>query len=329
MYFWVFDYQEGLSLYIVFGFMWYNEGYILNYYCDGQVVQFWGCVLFVNCCLVLLVGVGLYCYFDMVLVVEGCGYLNMYGWGVLMSVCVVYYMLYCWIVQFQVNCVQVFGGFDMMLVMFGVGYQFDVFDMLGLCDIVLLCMCKVMYNEVMVMFGEMILNSCLLLLMFGGSIEYWCGFMCLFDWIVMWMYEGVKQLVCCNGIVFELWFMCVFLNDKVMLLVGVGVYFIVNQCNCEGQLGLGDGWFFGIVLILVSYWIFDCWFMCVIWNCVVMCYDCDIDVIQVGVGYWFQFGVFIGLLFVLCVVVWIDLVDDMLQCVECVLFCVMFWIEIQ
>lgn len=286
-YSWAMDYQEGLGPYTAVGFTWYNEGHIPDHHRDGQSIQFWGRLPLANRRFVLSAGVGPYRYFDTVPAVEGRGYSDSHGWGVLMSVRAAYYTSHRWVAQLQLNRAQVFSGPDTTSVMFGIGYQLDAPDTPGPRDTPLTRTGKVTNNEVTAMLGETILNSRSSPSTLGGSLEYRRGLTQAIDWTATWMYEGAKQSIRRNGIASELWLTRAFLNDKVTLAAGAGAYFTIDQRNRRDQPGPGDGRISGIVSISASYRLSDRWLTRITWNRVVTRYNRDTDVIQAGLGYRF------------------------------------------
>jgi hypothetical protein len=283
---WAFDYQEGLGKYAAAGFTWYNEGHLPSHHRDGQSVQLWGRLPLDRRRFVLSAGVGPYRYFDTEAAAEGRGYSNTHGWGVLMSVRAAYYTSHRWILQLQANRVHTFSGPDTTSVMFGIGYQLDAPDTPGPRDYAAGRLDRVTHNEVTGMIGETILNSRTSPSSLGASVEYRRGIAKYVDWTATYLYEGSKRQTRRNGVASELWLTRAFLDDKITLAAGAGMYVAVDQRNIHGS-DTGDGRLSGIVSISASYRLGRRWLTRLTWNRVVTRYDRDTDVIQAGLGYRF------------------------------------------
>ncbi|GAB7539302.1 hypothetical protein BGC_55260 [Burkholderia sp. 3C] len=283
---WALDYREGLGPYAAASFTWNNEGHLPNHHRDGQTVQFWGQLPLDRRRIVLSAGIGPYRYFDTEAASQGRGYSNTHGWGVMMSVRAAYYTSHRWVTQLQLNRIHTFSGPDTTALLFGVGYQLDAPDTPGPRDEAAGRPDRVTHNEISAMVGETILNSRSSPTSLGASAEYRRGLMTYLDWTATYLYEGSKRATRRNGVATELWATRAFLNDKLTLAAGAGMYVAVDQRDIRG-VSTGDGRLSGIVSISASYRLNDRWTTRVTWNRVVTRYDRDTDVIQAGIGYRF------------------------------------------
>ncbi|ACR30162.1 Hypothetical protein bglu_1g30990 [Burkholderia glumae BGR1] len=283
---WAFDYREGLGKYAAAGFTWYNEGHLPSHHRDGQSVQLWGRLPLGRRRFVLSAGVGPYRYFDTEAAGQGRGYSNTHGWGVLMSVRAAYYGSRRWLLQVQANRVHTFSGPDTTSMMFGIGYQLAAPDRPGPCDYATGRLDRVTNQEVTGMIGETILNSRSSPSSLGASVEYRRGIAKHLDWTATYLYEGSKRQIRRNGVATELWLTRAFLDDRIALAAGAGLYVAVDQRHMRGS-NTGDGRLSCIVSISASYRLGRSWLTRLTWKRVVTRYDRDTDVIQAGLGYRF------------------------------------------
>lgn len=111
-----------LNDYLLVYFVYLNEGYLLDYYCDGFVVLGLFCWL-VGSCVVFELLVGL--YFSMDIMYVDNQVCNEKCWGVCVLVVVWYYFVFnCFFFKLQYNYVQMFSGFNFDVVLFGIGLDF-------------------------------------------------------------------------------------------------------------------------------------------------------------------------------------------------------------
>jgi hypothetical protein len=286
-YSWAFNYQEGLGQYFAGSFSWLNEGHIPDHHRDGQLLQLWGRIPVGNPKFVLQAGIGPYRYFDTTTAGQGGSYSDTHGWGVVYSVRAAYYASNRWITQLQLNRVHVQRGPDATSVMFGVGYQLDAPDTPGPRDRAAGSATKVTNNEVAVYLGKTIVNSTSSPSALGGAIEYRRGLAKYLDVTLGYLHEGSSKLARRDGVTSQLWATRAFLNDKVTLAAGAGVYYAINENENSESPGPGAGKVSGLVTIAGSYRFTQRWDARLEWNRVVTCYDRDTDVIFAGAGYRF------------------------------------------
>lgn len=284
-YTWAINYQEGLGKYFAASFTWLNEGHIPNHHRDGQMIQLWARLPAASPQFVLQAGIGPYRYFDTTTALQGGSYSNVHGWGVVYSVRAAYYASNRWITQLQLNRVHVQRGPDSTGVMLGVGYQLDAPDTPGPRDWAASSSSRVTNNEVAVYLGKTIVNSTSSPGALGGAVEYRRGLAKYLDVTVGYMHEGSSKVSRRDGFTSQLWATRAFLNDKVTLGVGAGLYYAINENENSASPGPGAGKFSGLVTIASSYRFANHWDARLEWNRVVTRYNRDTDVILAGVGY--------------------------------------------
>ncbi len=286
-YTWAFNYQEGLGQYFAASFSWLNEGHVPDHHRDGQLLQLWGRVPLGNPKFILQAGIGPYRYFDTTTADQGGSYSDTHGWGVVYSVRAAYYASSRWIAQLQLNRVHVQRGPDATSVMFGVGYQLDAPDSPGPRDWASSSTANVTNNEVAAYLGKTIVNSTSSPSALGGALEYRRGLARYLDVTLGYLHEGSSKLARRDGITSQLWATRAFLNDKVTLAVGAGLYYAINENENSESPGPGAGKVSGLVTIAGSYRLTQHWDARLEWNRVVTRYDRDTDVIFAGAGYRF------------------------------------------
>ncbi|CAB3750685.1 hypothetical protein LMG29739_01122 [Paraburkholderia solisilvae] len=284
-YSWAFDYQEGLGKYAALGITWLNEGHLPAHHRDGPSVQLWGRLPLENRRFVLSAGVGPYRYSD---TTNGGpdGFMNDHGVGALMSVRAAYYTSDRWIMQVQLNRVQISGGPNTTGVLFGIGYQLDAPDEPGPRDRPLARTDRVTGNEFTVLAGETIKNSLNSESGFSTSVEYRRGLFKYVDWTASYMHENVPAAVRRNGLASQLWLTRAFFNEHLTLAAGVGPYYAIDTFNGPGSAGI-KGTISGLISLSASYRLSKHWLTRVTWNRVVTRTSLDADLIQAGIGYRF------------------------------------------
>jgi len=284
-YSWAFDYQEGLGKYAALGITWLNEGHIPDHHRDGQSIQLWGRLPLDDKRFVLSAGAGPYRYSDTTTGGPN-GFQNDHGWGALMSVRAAYYTSRRWVLQMQLNRVQVHGGPSTTGVLFGVGYQLDAPSEPGPRERPLPRNDRVTNNEITVLAGETIKNSLNSETGFSSGLEYRRGLFKYVDWSATYFHENNPAAVRRNGIASQLWLTRAFFNERLTLAAGAGVYYAIDVFNEPGSAGI-KGTLSGIVSLSASYRFARHWDTRLTWNRVVTRSSLDADLIQAGIGYRF------------------------------------------
>jgi hypothetical protein len=284
-YSWAFDYQEGLGKYAALGITWLNEGHLPDHHRDGQSVQLWGRLPLADRRFVLSAGVGPYRYSDTTS--EGPnGFMNTHGWGALMSVRAAYYTSRRWIMQMQLNRVQINGGPGTTGLLFGIGYQLDAPGEPGPRDRPLPRNGRVTGNELTVMAGTTIKNSLNSETGFSSSVEYRRGLFKYLDWTLTYLHENNPAAVRRNGLATQLWLTRAFFDEHLTLAVGAGAYYAIDVFNDPGSDGI-KGTVSGTVSLSASYRLGKHWDTRLTWNRVVTRSSLDADLIQAGIGFRF------------------------------------------
>ncbi|MFC0690604.1 hypothetical protein [Paraburkholderia humisilvae] len=284
-YSWAFDYHEGLGKYAALGITWLNEGHLPDHHRDGQSIQLWGRLPLTERRFVLSAGVGPYRYSDTVSSGPN-GFMNDHGWGALMSVRAAYYTSHRWIMQVQLNRVQINGGPNTTGILFGIGYQLDAPDEPGPRDRPMARNDRVTNNEFTVLAGETIKNSLDSESGFSTSVEYRRGIFKYVDWTATYMHENLPAAVRRNGLASQLWLTRAFFNERLTLAAGAGAYYAIDVFNQPGSAGI-KGTISGLVSLSASYRLSKHWLTRITWNRVVTRTSLDADMIQAGIGYRF------------------------------------------
>ncbi|QGZ63259.1 hypothetical protein [Paraburkholderia acidisoli] len=286
-YSWAMDYTEGFGNYFAGSISWLNEGHIPDHHRDGQTIQAWARLPLAQRRLVFALGVGPYRYFDTEAASKGEGYSNTHGWGVVYSARATYYSAHRWTANLQLNRVQVTNGPSTTALMLGVGYQLDAPDTPGPREFALPRTHDVTHNEITLMAGETILNSLDSQTSAAESIEYRRGLTHFLDATVGYLHEGNGISARRDGATAQLWLTRAFLDDKLTLGFGAGVYAAIHHGDHPDDRDTGDGILSGLVSVSASYRMTQHWDARVTWNRVVTRYSRDTDVILGGIGYRF------------------------------------------
>lgn len=286
-YSWSMDYTEGFGEYFAGSIEWLNEGHIPDHHRDGQVIQGWFRLPLAQRRIVLALGVGPYRYFDTEAATQGLGYANTHGWGVVYSARATWYASNRVTANLQLNRVQVANGASTTAVLLGIGYQLDAPDTPGPRDWALPRTHDVTNNEITVMAGETILNSLQSQTSAAESIDYRRGLWHFVDGTIGYLHEGNGIEARRDGATAQLWLTRAFLNDKLTLGFGAGLYAAIHHGRNGDDRDTGDGILSGLVSVSASYRVTQHWAARVTWNRVVTRYSRDTDVILGGIGYRF------------------------------------------
>ncbi|WP_158940879.1 hypothetical protein [Burkholderia sp. S171] len=285
-YSWAIDYTEGFGRYFAGSITWLNEGHIPGHHRDGQAAQAWFRLPVANQRVVFALGAGPYRYFDTEAAAEGDGYSNTHGWGVLYSARASWYTSHRWTANLQLNRVQLWHGTSTTAVLVGIGYQLDGPDEPGPRDFAIPRLYNVTNNEISLMAGETILNSLQSPTSIAESFEYRRGLTKFIDATVGYLHEGNGLLARRDGLTAQLWLTRAFLNERLTLGIGAGVYAAIHHDD-DSERPSGDGILSGLVSVSGSYRLTSHWAARVTWNRVVTRYSRDTDVLLGGVSYRF------------------------------------------
>jgi hypothetical protein len=286
-YAWAIEYAHGLSNNTFVTFAWHNEGHLEDHHRDGPAVQFWGHIDLLDQHLSLVLGAGPYSYFDTAQAAQGASYNNDHGLGMIYSAGLNWYTRSRWFLQLRANHIETDSDVDTSALLLGVGYQLTTPSGVGPRTIAPPFKKKTTNNEITFFVGRTILNSFSSESSTASAIEYRRGLNDYLDWTVAWLHEGAHHIIRRNGVTSQLWLVRAFVNDRLMLGIGAGGYFVVNKeqhaSNSEGN----DERLSGILTTTASYRFNPQWFARLSWNRIMTGYDRDTDVILTGIGYRF------------------------------------------
>ena len=141
-------------------------------------------------------------------------------------------------------------------------------------------------NELTMLVGRTIVNS------FGSepatasSIEYRRSLLRNVDWTIAWLDEGDNSMILRNGLTTQLWLADAFLDDRLVLGAGGGVYRAVDA-HPGAQPEKGGTFYAGVASMTAGYRIRARWRLRATWSRIITDYDRDTDVILGGIGYLF------------------------------------------
>jgi hypothetical protein len=171
--------------------------------------------------------------------------------------------------------------------MLGVGYQLD-YSQGHSPSTVAQTSEKTTGNEVTVLIGRTIVNSCDSEKSTAQSIEYRRGIWRYMDWTIAWIDEGDNRLIRRNGILSQVWAVRAFFDDHLTLGVGLGPYFLIDRYRSARQNEDEDtDTVAGVISLSVSYRFNPNWLVRLSWNRIATTYNRDTDMLMAGPGYRF------------------------------------------
>ncbi|MGD8476327.1 MAG: hypothetical protein PVI98_04215 [Burkholderiales bacterium] len=286
-YSWDLEYLHALGEHGAISIAWLNEGHFENNHRDGQTVQFWLRGRAFDPRLVFSAGIGPYFYYNTARASEGASYSDDHGWGGVLSASAKWYGRHRWFYELRVQRVAVNGGFHTTALLGGIGYQLQAPSSPGPVTKPRNVAEKTTGRELTVYAGQTIVNSFESESGLARAIEYRQGISPHVDWSVAWLHEGDAQQVRRNGIVAQLWLVRDFLQKRVALSAGGGMYIAVDKYRTNQEGEEDDETIAGMVAFSASYRFSQRWLTRVSWNRVVTVYNRDTDVILLGLGYRF------------------------------------------
>ena len=286
-YSWDLEYVHALGEHGAVSIAWLNEGHFDNHHRDGQTVQFWIRERVFDPRLLLSAGIGPYFYYDTARASEGASYSDDHGWGGVLSASAKWYGRHRWFYELRLQRVIANAGFDTTALLGGVGYQLEQPTSPGPVTKPIEFSELTTERELTVYVGQTIVNSFNSELGLARAIEYRQGISPHVDWSVAWLHEGDARLVRRNGILAKLWLVRDFLQKRVALSAGTGIYIAVDNFRTDQEDEEGDETIAGVVAFSASYRFSSRWLTRVSWNRTVTDYNRDTDVILIGLGYRF------------------------------------------
>lgn len=286
-YAWKMEYRQGLGEHFEFSYSWLNEGHVTDHHRDGYSLQLWARDSFLDQRVSLSLGAGAYRYYDTATANTTDGYSDVHGFAALFSADVAAYMGKGWIVRAEAS--RTLAGsksIDTWDFLFGFGYQLEPTHQPGPRPWPDRQVEKTTSSEITLFAGESVVNSFDSPKSFATSFEYRRGLSRHFDVSAALLYEGDSNVARRGGLIVQGWFGRAFLNDRLALSLGVGLYAAIDR---HGEAATGDGsmTLAGMVTPSVSYRFAEHWHARFSWNRTVTTDDTDTDVFQMGFGYRF------------------------------------------
>lgn len=284
-YSWQLEFRKKLGNHVLASFTYLNEGHLPAHHRDGNALQLWATNDILNRHLSLAAGIGPYYYYDTITGATGGTHRNTHGLGAVASLATVLHTGTPWLFQVRANWVTTFDKLDTVSVLAGIGYQLDKPEQPPLSGAPQSQPEMTTANEVTLFAGRTLTNSSAPDHSGSVSIEYRRGLLRNLDWSVAWLYEGNNRLISRHGLTSQLWAVKAFLNNRMTLGAGVGIYFALDKLARQRQDG--DHVISAIGTLTASYRLDPRWSLRISWNRIVTNYDRDTDVLLGGVGYGF------------------------------------------
>jgi hypothetical protein len=285
-YSWQLEYIEKLGDNLGLGVMHLNEGHVPNHHRDGNALHLWARTWLLDRRLSLAAGIGPYYYYDTIPATSSKGYENDHGVGAIFSSAVTWHTDSRWLFQLRANWVENFDNFNSFSALAGIGYQFGEPAATEPEKMSSVPSVEKAKNEITLYAGQTIVNSLNSQKSLALATEYRRRIHPYVDWTGTWLYEGDSRLTRRNGLASQLWAVRDFLNDRLSLGIGGGVYLPINERKSPHKSSIFRT-VCGIITLTSSYTILPPWDVRVSWNRIITDYNHDADVILGGVGYRF------------------------------------------
>lgn len=292
---WQLSYREDLGDYFAYSVSWINEGHLTGHHRDGPACQFWGRKDLLKGKLSLAGGMGPYLFFD-TLQNGGPLYKDIqHGWAGVGSLSATWHTESGWMVQLLGNYVVADSNINTASILLGIGYDLDK---LGRPNSIRSVKpqpatnadndVKDMNNEITVFLGGAIINASKnSQTSISTGIEYRRGIVPYLDWTIGWLYEGDMDLLRRGGLTTQVWPTKSFLDNRIRLGMGLGMYVALDTRYQPGTGEDEDETILGLITPTISYRFAGPWLVRLSWNRTVSRYDRDTDVILIGIGYGF------------------------------------------
>jgi len=263
---------------------WMNEGHLQDHERDGAAAQAWWRVSFLEKRVSLGVGAGVYRYFDTQLLPDS-GYRNVHGWAPVYGLTATYYPRGHWFLEAAVSHAHPSDNFDATCYLAGVGYRLwkerepEVGSVAGTFRE------RTTGFEVTPFLGQVVVNSAGNPFGVGGGVEFRLGVERHLDWTVTWLQESVPDVMHRVGIGTQLWLVDQYLNRRLALGFGAGLYPFVDYEPPAGSDESRSVDVAGLLTITAAYRLPGRWLVRFLWNRVMSNDDRDTDMFLVGLGY--------------------------------------------
>ncbi len=282
-YSWQMDFRYGFCAYGAWSVSWLNEGHVPGHHRDGFVSQIWGRLPLADGKWELNAGVGFDRYYDTQEAPNGDS-LDVHGFAPIYSLSATYYTDSPWFVRLTANHIAPSSNIDVNTVVIGVGYGLGKADKNA--GTVVDNTKRTTDNEFTVFIGKSVVNTFFSESAVASGVEYRRGIGKNLDWTLSYIYEGDPEIIRRNGLGTQVWLVGSYLDDRLTLGIGFGIYVYIDRKNLEDPTGQDlNSDLAGLISPTISYRFSDKWLVRFNWNRVVTNYNRDADVFLLGVGY--------------------------------------------
>jgi len=279
-YSWQLDYRYQFDRHLAWSLSWLNEGHELGHRRDGPASQFWTTLPFFSDQFSVAFGAGAYHYSD-TQELPRANSANIHGWTPLYSLSATYYTDSPWFVRLTANRINKASDLATNTLALGVGYQLaekrrrSFYPITGQNN---------SSNEVTLFLGQSVVNTLYSESAEASAIEFRHALGKYFDWTLTWLNEGNPSIIRRNGLATQAWFGDVYLDRKLYVGLGVGMYLYFDRK--AAPVGQDSGRDFApLVSPGIAYEFGDHWTGRLVWHRVISDYNRDSDIFLVGLGY--------------------------------------------
>jgi hypothetical protein len=283
-YSWQIEYRQALNEYLAASISYLNEGHISSHHRDGHTAQLWAGTRLADRRLSLSVGIGPLYYYDTVPASSDTSHVNQHGWGLNSSLAATWHTDSRWLLQLRSNWIESDSRHDTVSVLVGVGYQLEPSAGPSPSAVISAVSRHDRPNELVAYVGRTIVNSFDSEHSVAVGIEYRRQLNPYLEGSISWLYEGDSRLVRRHGFTGEIWAVRYFLDDRLGLGIGGGLYFNADRYSHVVEEGDTDRLVSGIVSLTGSFRVAPEWELRTVWHRIVTNYDRDTDVLLGGIG---------------------------------------------
>jgi len=283
---WTFQYtyRQDFTRNFAASFTWLNEGHVTGHHRDGTVWQLWGTLPLADDHFALSFGVGPYYYYDTERTPDGS--IDVHGTAPVYSLAATWYSDRRWFARLTLNRVNPQNDIKINTADFGFGVWLgrgerptkgDFGDPPGARPYT--------GNEFTVFGGVSVENSFNGEHRYASSVEYRLGVLPHLDWTVSYIRETNLQVARRSGLATQIWPVNTFLNDRLSMGAGVGLYAAVGPHNRFRPDNTPAPVVSPLLSTEISYRFAKHWFVRFIFHRIVSYVSPDSDVALVGIGY--------------------------------------------
>jgi hypothetical protein len=283
-YSWQIEYRQALNEYLAASISYLNEGHISSHHRDSHTAQLWAGTRLADRRLSLSVGIGPLYYYDTVPASSDISHVNEHGWGLNSSLAAIWHTDSRWLLQLRSNWIESDSRHDTVSVLVGVGYQLEPSAGPSPSAAISAESQHDRPNELVAYVGRTIVNSLDSEHSVAVGIEYRRQLSPYLEGSISWLYEGDSRLVRRHGFTGEIWAARYFLDERLGLGIGGGLYFNADRYSHVVEQGDTDRLVSGIVSLTGSFRVTPEWELRTVWHRIVTNYDRDTDVLLGGIG---------------------------------------------